>query len=309
MDSRKETCQKVFGVLSDAPVDIFTSPSEHIPEVIEYTFTEDMVILGISWMFAGVCKNLFLSGPTGSGKSSFVEQFCARIGMPVYVVGCHGRMEFGDLSGSWCMTKDGKKWIDGPLSRAMKEGAVLLLDEANFLDPSVTGGLNRILDQMPFYVPETNETIHPHKNFRVAMTSNPFDPKYKGTKKMNIALLDRFLAGNVDYMSPLEETIILHRQVPSLAGWLNEFIISIAGSVRNQFKEGEMETTISTRGLVRWGKMLSMYKKSLTDAAQKKQHEKCCEIICKALGNAITDRSDPSEKQAINAMIETSFTL
>lgn len=310
---QKKIAKDLFGVCGDAVIPLF-APTENTPKIADHTFGESMVILAIAWMFTDTGKNLFLSGPTGSGKSSFVEQFCARIGMPIYVVGCHGKLEFSELLGSWCLTNENgnlvKKWIDGPMARAMKEGAVLLLDEANFLDPSVTGGMNRVLDGMPYYVPETNETIQPHKNFRIAMTSNPFDPKYKGVKKMNIALLDRFLAETIDYMEPKEEAKIMNRAVEGLSGVTIEFMISVANAVRAQFIAGEMETTISTRGLIRWGKMaIRMYNKSLVEATAKKDVKDICEIFSRTLGCAVTNRSDPAEKAAIDAIIEKSLKL
>lgn len=303
-----KTAQELFGVCGDAKIPMIFTRTENTPKATEHTFSESVVILGIAWIFTDAGKNLFLSGPTGSGKSSFVEQFCARIGAPVYVVGCHGKLEFSELLGSWCLINENgnlvKKWVDGPMARAMKEGAVLLLDEANFLDPSVTGGLNRVLDGMSYLIPETNETIQPHENFRIAMTSNPFDPKYKGVKKMNIALLDRFLAETVDYMSPTEEAKIVNNAIKGMSAWIIEFVISVAGDVRTQFKAGEMETTISTRGLIRWVKMIRMSKKSLSDALTQKDTMKCVEIMNRTLGHAITNRSDPAEKAAIETIIQ-----
>lgn len=306
----KKAAQELFGVCGNAPIPLFTQ-GEHTPKLMDHNFSESMIILGIAWMFTDTGKNLFLSGPTGAGKSTFVEQFCARIGMPVYVVACHGKLEFNELLGSWCMINENgnliKKWVDGPMARAMKEGVVLLLDEANFLDPAVTGGLNRVLDGMSYYVPETNETIHPHEHFRVVMTSNPFDPKYKGVKKMNIALLDRFLAETVDYMSPLEEAKVINKTVDGMSSWIIEFIISVANTVRTQFKAGEMETTISTRGLIRWARMIKMSNRSLIDATSKKDTQRTCEILTRALGHAVTNRSDPAEKAAIDSIVEKSF--
>lgn len=302
------TAGALFGVCGGSSVKMF-KPTENTPRLIEHNFAEHMIITGLAWMFAGVGQNLFLSGPTGSGKSSFIEQFCARIGMPVYVVACHGKLEFYELIGSWHLCAEGKKWEDGPAIRAMKEGGVLLLDEINFLDASVIGGLNRLLDGMSFYITETNETVTPHPEFRIACTSNPFDPKYKGVKKMNAAFLDRVMAETVDYMDPLDEAKILNHNVPGLASWIIDSIVGIAGQVRNQFKDGEMETTISTRGLIRWGKMIKMYGKSLADATTKKDTAKCCEILNRALGTAVTNRSDPAEKQAIEAILEKTLKL
>jgi len=303
-----DTAMNIFGACGSSAVKMFKK-TENTPEIDEHKFDEFMIITGLAWMFTDTGQNLFLTGPTGAGKSSFVEQFCARIGMPVYVVACHGKLEFNDLIGSWHLCDTGKKWADGPAIRAMKEGSVLLLDEVNFLDASVIGGLNRLFDGRPYYIIETNETVVPHPEFRIACTSNPFDPKYKGVKKMNAAFLDRVLAEKVDYLDPLVEAAILNKKVPGLSSWIIDLTIGIAGLVRTQFKEGEMETTISTRGLIRWGKMIKMYGKSLAEATKAKDAAKCSEILNRALGTAVTNRADPVEQQAIEALIVKTLKL
>lgn len=310
----KKSLNDLFGVGGDTKVATF-APTSNTPEYEYHAFPVDLIHLGVAWMHLKVKPNLLLLGHTGTGKSSFIEQFCNRIGQSVYRVGCHGRLEFGELLGGWRLVLDQvtnqvtQKWFDGPLIRAMEEGGVLLLDEGNFLDPSVVGGLNGVLDGTPVYIPETNRLIHPHANFRMAMTGNPVDPKYKGVKKFNIAMLDRWLVGSVDYLSEIEESAIINAVIPKMEGWIIELLVKTANSVRQQFKADEFETTISTRGIIAWAKMLKVFRITLSDAVQTNNSDEAVKIICKALDMAITNRSPEEERQAIHLLVKNSFRI
>jgi len=377
--AEKKTLNELFGVCGDVKVSTFIKTSR-TPQYEFHSFPEDLVQLGVAWMHLKVKQNLLLLGHTGTGKTSFGEQFCNRIGQSVYRVGCHGRLEFGELLGGWRLVladetqfdvskmiedvsnevdwrqKDpdvdsglkikekevmgggsffakfllknasvrailskvlstvlhGKvvqKWFDGPLIRAMEEGAVLLLDEGNFLDPSVIGGLNGPLDGTPVYIPETNRLIYPHANFRVMMTGNPIGPNYKGVKKFNIALLDRFLVGSVDYLDPVEEAGVVNNCIPKLESWVIELLIKTVTEVRNQFKNDEMETTISTRGLITWARMLKVFGSALAKAVEANDVDNSVKIICKALDMAVTFRSPEVERQSIHLFIKNTFNI
>lgn len=282
-----------------------------------HAFSEDHARLLVAWIWAGVSKNLMLTGPTGSGKSSMIEVFAARTGWPLFRVACHGRMEFQELVGAWRMSSlpgGGQewKWADGPLLAAMKFGGILLLDEGNFLHPAVIGGLNTILDGAPLLVPETGEMVTPHPDFRVAFTANAVAhdsdaANYRGIQRQSIALLDRFLVGTVDYLPSLEESKILHAKCRHLAGPFIQLLVEVAGDVREAFKAQEMTTTISTRGLIRWGKMLLANGRSLSEASSKGATEEVLACLNSALRAAVTARSPEAEREAIEKMVAARY--
>src|SRR5690606_18521016 len=72
---------------------------------------------------------VMLKGPTGCGKTRFVEHMAWRLGRPLITVSCHDDMTASDLLGRFLIGADGTRWIDGPLTRAVREGAICYLDE------------------------------------------------------------------------------------------------------------------------------------------------------------------------------------
>lgn len=235
-----------------------------------YQFDENQVRRLLLWIGGVARRNIMVHGPTGSGKSSVIEQVCARLGRECFRVACHGRMEFAELTGQLTVLSDGStKFVHGPLPRAMLQGGVLLLDEVNFLHPSMVGALNTVLDGGPLLIPESNELIQPHPDFRVAATGNAVDQGddaalYRGIQRMNLAFMVRFLMLRVDYLGEQEEAIMLNRYFPSLDGVLIEKMVKVANEVRGSFKRGDIEAPISTRTIVDWGSIMMARHSMLT---------------------------------------------
>lgn len=230
-----------------------------------YKFRLDLLRITLLWLGNDVSRNLYLSGPTGAGKTTLVEQVCARIGKPVFRVGCHARLEMADLIGRLTITESGSTvFVPGAAPQAMKSGGVLLLDEVDQLAPSTAMGVNAILDGEPLYIPETGEWVHPDEAFRVAATGNSTGRGdetglYRGVQRQNLAWLDRFIHLQVGYLSQEEEEGILATLLPELPENIAKPMARLAAEVRQAFvgvsSEGNLETTLSTRTLVKWGAM------------------------------------------------------
>lgn len=72
---------------------------------------------------------LLIKGPTGCGKTRFVEHMAARLGRPLITVSCHDDLSAADLVGRHLIGNGSTVWADGPLTRAVREGAIVYLDE------------------------------------------------------------------------------------------------------------------------------------------------------------------------------------
>ena len=72
---------------------------------------------------------LLLKGPTGCGKTRFVEHMAAKLGRPLHTVSCHDDLTAADLTGRYLLKGGDTVWVDGPLTRAVREGAICYLDE------------------------------------------------------------------------------------------------------------------------------------------------------------------------------------
>ena len=266
-----------------------------------YEFQEDHVRRLLLWIGGVAGRTLLIHGPTGCGKSSLVEQLCARLGRDLYRMPCHGKLEFGDLTGQLTVLADGStKFVHGPLPRAMLNGSVLLLDEVNFIPPSVVGALNTVLDGGPLLLSETGELIRPHSDFRICATGNAIDrgddsSLYKGTQSMNLALMQRFLALKADYLPVLEEAAMLNRAVSGLPAKVVEILAETASDVRAAFKSGDIESTVSTRTLVKWAKILQARSTVLLDRPE--------EEIKFALQFVLTDLLKTEDAKAIEGTL------
>ncbi|HKO88485.1 MAG TPA: AAA family ATPase, partial [Burkholderiales bacterium] len=72
---------------------------------------------------------VMLKGPTGCGKTRFVEHMAWKLGRPLITISCHDDLSASDLVGRFLIRHDGTVWQDGPLTRAVREGAICYLDE------------------------------------------------------------------------------------------------------------------------------------------------------------------------------------
>ncbi len=89
---------------------------------------------------------VLLKGPTGCGKTRFVAHMAARLGRPLYTVACHDDLSAADLIGRYLLKGGETIWIDGPLTRAVREGAICYLDEVVEARKDVTVVLHPLSD-------------------------------------------------------------------------------------------------------------------------------------------------------------------
>lgn len=230
-----------------------------IPKATPYIFREDYIWDILAWQITGLGA-LYLTGPTGSGKSSLITQVAARLRIPLYAVNAHSRMETPELIGRFVVREGTMVWVDGPLVKAMKEGVWFLLDEIDLLDPATTAGLNNVLEGRPLFIPETGEWVTAQSSFRFAATGNTNGSGdstglYCGTLQQNIAARDRFAPVlQVGYPTEAQERAVLAAVCPFLPESICNSMIQVANDVRRVFVEGEVDVPLSTRVLVNWAK-------------------------------------------------------
>ena len=258
------------GQPSGVPVNGYAEACPYTPRldpdyVLEGDSARDLVV----WLVHGT-EPLFLTGPTGCGKTSGIKQVAARVNLPVFEVTGHGRLELADLLGHLSVREGSMVFEPGALTLAMRYGGLFLLDEIDLISPDVTAGLNGILDGSPLCLSENGgELIEPHPMFRFAATANTAGAGdesglYSGTLRQNLALMDRFVLCQVDYPSEETEIALLTRKFPDLPRSLCSTMVAYAGEIRKLFIGGDgvtqqIEVTFSTRSLIRWADLTVRY--------------------------------------------------
>jgi cobaltochelatase CobS len=250
----------LFGINApkEAMVQVF-EPSLDTPAIDEsYVFTEDQIKKLTIWFIGNGKKSIFVDGPTGCGKTTLFEQYCARRGIDLFIIPCHGKLDMVELIGSKSIAENGSTFFEkGALIKALQHPrpAVVLLDEMNFIPASAAGLLNRIAEMKPFTIGETGELIRPNPWVRLAASGNGVArgddaPHYRGTQTMNLALLNRFYGMKMGYLDPLKESAMLHTAMPTLHGKLKEKLVEIASVVRAAFEQSTIGTVMSTRSVL-----------------------------------------------------------
>lgn len=257
---------ELFGVAAPDHAQIEVSePSFDTPDIDPaYVFSNDQVKRLQAWWLGKVKKSLFLTGPTGCGKTTLIEQFAARVGADVFIVPCHGKLDMAEMIGHVGIANNGSTQFEyGTGVKAMQHPrpAILLLDEMNFVSPGAIGMFNRIVELKSFSIAETGEIIRPMPGLRIAATGNAVErgddsARYRGTQTMNVALLNRFLGMRMDYMEPMLEAAMLNKAIPGLHPKLIEKLVELAQEVRHGFAQGTLEVVMSTRTLIDMGQAL-----------------------------------------------------
>jgi len=238
----------------------FEKPHANTPAIDEaYVFNKDTLAV-ILYALATPNQPTLFVGPTGSGKTSLAEQVTARLNLPFYRMGFDGDITRADFVGQWVLLASKEMVFQyGILPKAMKEGAVLILDEYDCANPSVAMVLQSVLEGSPLTLLETGEVIVPHPDFRIFATSNTLGQGdttglYNGTQPQNYASLNRFkMVEVIDYPTKAVEAKIikaktgLQNQAPDN---LVDKLLLVAEKVRAAFVKNEINATMSTRTVV-----------------------------------------------------------
>lgn len=263
-----------FGIEAPDSVKVkgFTDSSNpFIPAKDEnYKFRKEFIRDFQAWLEYPAGDAMYIAGPTGSGKTSGVLQFAARINYPVQSVTCHGRLELSELIGQHQLVSvpggTEMRFVHGPLAVAMREGHILLLNEIDLMDPAELSGLNDVLEGRPLVIAaNAGEVIKPHPAFRIVVTGNSTGQGdatggYAGVQIQNIAAMDRYRFIVVDYPDEGTEVAILQKIAPSIPQAICAGMVRVAKQVRQLFEGQELTVTMSTRTLTRWARLCVQFR-------------------------------------------------
>jgi nitric oxide reductase NorQ protein len=190
---------------------------------------------------------LMIKGPTGCGKTRFVQHMAARLGRPLYTVACHDDLTAADLVGRHLIGESGTYWCDGPLTRAVREGAICYLDEVVEARKDTAVVMHPLTDDRRILPLErTGETLRAPPEFMLVVSYNPgYQNLLKGMKP---STRQRFVALAFEFPPPDLEVEVLVGEtgidVPTARR-----LVRLAGALR-ALKDHDLEEAASTRLLV-----------------------------------------------------------
>ena len=284
----------------------------HVPKTdANYVFRKEFLRDILAFLKNPSGDALFITGPTGSGKTSGVTEVAGRINWPTVQLTAHDQMESGDLIGQFCLcaANPGETpsmvWRDGPLTTAMKNGYILLINEWDLANPGQSSSLNDVLEGRPLVIAENGgEIIHPHDMFRVIVTGNSngagdTSGLYQGVQVQNLAAMDRYRMVEVSYADIDVEKSILANVVPKLPDVIRDGMIRLANEVRNLFigganQDASLSITFSTRTLVRWSKLALTFRGAPNTLEY-------------SLNQALLLRASPEEKESVLRLAKDIF--
>ena len=197
---------------------------------------------------------IFITGLSGNGKTLMVEQVCAKLKRECYRVNITRQTDEDDLLGGFRLINGNTVWQDGPVTTAMKNGGVLLLDEVDLASANVMC-LQPVLEGKGVFLKKIGQWVTPSAGFTVFATANTKgkgsdDGRFVGTGIMNEAFLDRF---PITFEQPYA-TRATERKILVKSGCEDEDfsdnLTKWAEIIRKTFAEGGVDEVISTRRLV-----------------------------------------------------------
>lgn len=190
---------------------------------------------------------VMLKGPTGCGKTRFVEHLAYHLNLPLVTIACHEDLFVSDLVGRYMLKNDETVWVDGPLTAAVRMGAICYCDEIVEARKDTTVVIHPLTDdRRTLYIDKKGEVVRAHPDFVLVISYNP---GYQSVlKDLKQSTRQRFVALEFDYPGFDDEVTILRQEART-----NEKIavklVTLGQKIRNIREHGLTEGA-STRLLV-----------------------------------------------------------
>lgn len=190
---------------------------------------------------------VMIKGPTGCGKSRFIEYMAWKLGKPLITVACNEDMTASDLVGRYLLDANGTRWLDGPLTTAARIGAICYLDEVVEARQDTTVVIHPLTDHRRILpLDKKGETVAAHADFQLVISYNPgYQSLMKDLKQ---STKQRFVGMDFDYPPATIEASIIARESGIDEGIANK-LVKVGETARNLKGHG-LDEGISTRLMV-----------------------------------------------------------
>jgi hypothetical protein len=200
---------------------------------------------------------MFITGLSGNGKTTMVEQVCAKLKRECFRVNITAETDESDLLGSFGLVDGNTVWQDGPVTLALKRGAILLLDEIDLGTEKIMS-LQSVLEGKGVMIKKIGQFVHPAPGFNVIATANTKgkgddNGRFAGTRILNEAFLDRFdFTIEQDYAPKATEKKILLKKMAKFGKVDDVFadnLVRWAEIIRASYEDNALDEIITTRRL------------------------------------------------------------
>jgi nitric oxide reductase NorQ protein len=197
--------------------------------------------------------SILLKGPTGCGKTRFVEAMAYDLDRPLVTVACHDDLTTADLVGRYLLHGGETQWVDGPLTRAVREGAICYLDEIVEARQDTTVVLHPLADhrrQMP--IDRLGVTLQAAPEFGLVVSYNP---GYQSVlKDLKDSTRQRMVAIELDFPPPdVEEKVVSHEA--GIDNAQSAQLVRLGQAIR-QLETAGLREVASTRVLIAAGRLV-----------------------------------------------------
>ena len=295
--------QEVFGFESKMTLSGFAPGHPLVPEATSgYVWQPQMARDFIEWLSEDSPDPLWISGPTGCGKTEALKTLFARLHIPTVIVSAKKSTEPDDILGRVQLVDGNTVFTPGPLLLAYQHGYAIVFDEIDGYNPEVMMACHRLLEREVVTL-EDGTIIRPAKRILMAATANTRGDGqgtdlYAATSVFNLATLNRFEKWQMSYPEPRIEQQILKNALPQLDLVAIIAMVKVAGDIRVAFENGHCPGPISIRDLIRWGKKLLL-------GGQRNDVSPLYHGFDRAFGNGV----DPHVRAMLHKLVQTHFNV
>tara|TARA_B100001123_G_scaffold271118_1_gene301653 strand:+ start:879 stop:1877 length:999 start_codon:yes stop_codon:yes gene_type:complete len=289
----------------------FFSWDGYTPDIPEIDESYKFESLSLSKLLISLTDNsrCWISGETGTGKSSLVEQVAARLNWPLTRINFDSEITRSDLIGRDVLTaKSGtteSQFIDGILPQALRKPNIILLDEIDFIRPDIAYVLQSVLDDFGLRINEDGgRLVRIHPEARIVATSNTLgqgdtSAKYSGARAQSAALRDRFTIWlQKEYLHPHAEISLLKDRGFKLGITEESLFKDYIRAHRKAYKQLTVFTPLTPRSLLTVSNLVGQFKRNGIE----RNH-----AYYQALEMTVLNKSEDNDRSILEGLIQRHF--
>ena len=279
LETNEVSAKEIFGIISDLKVPQFINKSDNCPKIDKnYVFDDETttaILLGLKYN-----KRVFLQGLHGTGKSSHIEQVCARLNWPCVRINLDSHVSRIDLIGKDSIVLKENKQVtefqEGILPWAFQNNVALVFDEYDAGRPDVMFVIQRVLEaEGKLTLLDQSKVLSPHPFFRIFATANTVglgdtSGIYHGTNQINQGQMDRWnIVAKLNYLEEEKEIEIISKKISASSEdkKLIKSMVQMANLTRKGFEQKDISIVMSPRTVIMWAenfKLLNNLQTSLS---------------------------------------------